>query len=677
MAAALLTKGLDAPAEATPAIPVKLAPEGLVTAIVAVTGVVDAVGDLIVPGAFAYTLTVRRPKVVFQHQWTEQVGRVLHVEEWMPGDSRLPTLTKDGKPWPAAAGALVATMQFNMRSPRAAEQWEMVRFYAETHEAEFSIGYKVPDGKARKRRDGVRVILQVDLYEFSHVLFGAAPLSMALDVKSAVGMSSASGGAVTVPTLGSEEETEFADTTPPHVDTTTPWDETEEKVSAAWAANEGNPENLRKWFAAGADGAIAWGSPGDFDACVAIASKHMSPEQAKGYCNLRHHDAMGIYPATHAKLEAKTAMAVLLDAGATITPAIEEKSMTYMTGSQEERQQLLRDAARDLFCNTTPEVGEAPGDDDDRAWVCVRATFDTEVIVTVEKDGDETSYLVPYEVTDGGVDLGEPTEVELSVVAKVAGEPEVESPTENDQEAIAGALEGQIMSNLIQVKALAAIAGVTSDALRAQATALLIDLGGKAMPEPDADQAGGPSDGDTDNTDAEPDADQAGGPSDADSDNLSPAPAKTSPWDRAAAAAGDSSAPEPTADLSADAAAVPTDGPAADVPMDPPPTDAPSDAPATDAAAGDGPPPGHEFVQPYDDTEQKAAAEEPDADENGGPSDGDADNADTATEPDADQAGGPSDGDTDNGRVTVNPDDHFALLDSLGDPQDDKKDPQA
>lgn len=49
--------------------------------------------------------------------------------------------------------------------------------------------------------------------------------------------------------------------------------------------------------------AIMWGTPGDFDRCVTMVSAHMSPEQAKGYCNLRHHDALGYYPATHARMD--------------------------------------------------------------------------------------------------------------------------------------------------------------------------------------------------------------------------------------------------------------------------------------------------------------------------------------------------------------------------------------
>jgi len=51
--------------------------------------------------------------------------------------------------------------------------------------------------------------------------------------------------------------------------------------------------------------AIAWGTPGDFDRCVAQVTAHgkMTPEEAKGYCNLRHHDALGYYPATHARMD--------------------------------------------------------------------------------------------------------------------------------------------------------------------------------------------------------------------------------------------------------------------------------------------------------------------------------------------------------------------------------------
>ena len=51
----------------------------------------------------------------------------------------------------------------------------------------------------------------------------------------------------------------------------------------------------------GADGQIDWGSPGDFDQCVDVASQYMDDEQAKGFCNLRHQDAVGGPPGSEDK----------------------------------------------------------------------------------------------------------------------------------------------------------------------------------------------------------------------------------------------------------------------------------------------------------------------------------------------------------------------------------------
>lgn len=57
--------------------------------------------------------------------------------------------------------------------------------------------------------------------------------------------------------------------------------------------------HLIRWYNEGADGKIPWGSPGDFDACVAVAGQHV--RDPKGFCAERHHDVLGIWPATHAK----------------------------------------------------------------------------------------------------------------------------------------------------------------------------------------------------------------------------------------------------------------------------------------------------------------------------------------------------------------------------------------
>lgn len=72
--------------------------------------------------------------------------------------------------------------------------------------------------------------------------------------------------------------------------------------SVEWRAHQGNAEALRRWYVHGEGAArIRWGEPGDFDRCVRIAGRFI--RDPEGYCNERHHEALGIYPATHARLE--------------------------------------------------------------------------------------------------------------------------------------------------------------------------------------------------------------------------------------------------------------------------------------------------------------------------------------------------------------------------------------
>jgi hypothetical protein len=68
------------------------------------------------------------------------------------------------------------------------------------------------------------------------------------------------------------------------------------------AGDERAAERLRHYWAHGEGAAkIGWGTPGDFDRCVSHVGKYM--RDPKGYCNLRHHEALGYYPATHAAME--------------------------------------------------------------------------------------------------------------------------------------------------------------------------------------------------------------------------------------------------------------------------------------------------------------------------------------------------------------------------------------
>jgi phage head maturation protease/pterin-4a-carbinolamine dehydratase len=145
--------------------------DGIVTAYVSVTGVEDNVKDIIEPGAYNRTLNKRLPKGVWGHQWLQPTSKTLDVKELMPGDPDLPKELADGSPWPKEAGALRIKMQFNLGTPRGRDAYSDVKFFDK--QQEWSIGYTVPEGGAYKDAKGVRHIKDLDLFEYSAVLFGA------------------------------------------------------------------------------------------------------------------------------------------------------------------------------------------------------------------------------------------------------------------------------------------------------------------------------------------------------------------------------------------------------------------------------------------------------------------------------------------------------------------------
>ena len=165
----------------TPPATSTVAPEGIVELIAAITGIADDVSDIINPGAFRRTLRERRPKVCANHRWDAPIGRVLDIKELLPGDPRLPRTTGDGRAWPRAAGALVATAQLNMSTKAGREAFEVIKFFGPAESA-FSIGYKVTPGGA-SHRGGIRYITDLDLYEISAVLHGANRYATLLSVK--------------------------------------------------------------------------------------------------------------------------------------------------------------------------------------------------------------------------------------------------------------------------------------------------------------------------------------------------------------------------------------------------------------------------------------------------------------------------------------------------------------
>ena len=151
--------------------------DGIVEAIVSVTNIVDSVNDVIQPGAYKTTLKKRNPKVVWSHDTNIPVGKTLKVEELLPGDTRLPIdlLEKD-------AGALLVKMQFNLNTSRGKDAFYDVQFFGS--EQEWSIGYSVPEGKSTMdQKSGIRYISSLELYEYSPVIFGAAPHTRTLSLK--------------------------------------------------------------------------------------------------------------------------------------------------------------------------------------------------------------------------------------------------------------------------------------------------------------------------------------------------------------------------------------------------------------------------------------------------------------------------------------------------------------
>lgn len=85
----------------------------------------------------------------------------------------------------------------------------------------------------------------------------------------------------------------------------------EEKRSAATASVRahltGGAQLARYWSHGEGAAKVGWGTPGDFDRCVVEVGKYMTKDRAKGYCNLRHHDALGIYPSQHKDVYAGSA----------------------------------------------------------------------------------------------------------------------------------------------------------------------------------------------------------------------------------------------------------------------------------------------------------------------------------------------------------------------------------
>ena len=150
--------------------------QGVVECFVAGIGNKDSVGDVLITGAFTKSLTRRKPRVVWGHNWNDPIGKVLEIYEVAPGDRRLPS-----KMLNAGIGGLYARVQFNLNSEKGREAFANVAFFGQ--EQEWSIGYKTLDSIFDPNIQA-NILKEVELYEVSPVLHGANQLTGTISVKS-------------------------------------------------------------------------------------------------------------------------------------------------------------------------------------------------------------------------------------------------------------------------------------------------------------------------------------------------------------------------------------------------------------------------------------------------------------------------------------------------------------
>lgn len=155
---------------------------GVVEALVSITGVEDRVKDIIEPGAYTKTIGKHEPIGVWSHDDKTWVARTEHAQELMPGDLFFKGLTTmDGEPWPAEAGAVKVKARFNLETPHGKAAYSDVKFFQ--GKTGWSIGYRATKAH-RNPRTGVRHIKELDWFEYSPVMVGAASQPMTLSVKS-------------------------------------------------------------------------------------------------------------------------------------------------------------------------------------------------------------------------------------------------------------------------------------------------------------------------------------------------------------------------------------------------------------------------------------------------------------------------------------------------------------
>ena len=148
---------------------------GIVEAYVSGIGNKDSGGDIIISGAFDRSLESRKPKGIWSHDWDKPVSKTLEIYEVSAGDPRLPLKMQLNN-----IGGLYVKTQFNMNTQLGKDAYETVRFYGD--EAEWSIGYQVVDQEFDPTQKAM-ILKEIELFEYSPVLFGMNPLTATVSIK--------------------------------------------------------------------------------------------------------------------------------------------------------------------------------------------------------------------------------------------------------------------------------------------------------------------------------------------------------------------------------------------------------------------------------------------------------------------------------------------------------------
>lgn len=153
------------------------AKEGIIEAIVSVFNNIDQVGERIIQGAFSKSLATKMPKGVWAHSWRDPVAKTLEARELGPGDPLLPESLKN-------LGGLYIKGQFNLNTTRGKDAFSDIDFGIID---EFSIGYRVVKA-AWDSNSETRDLQELNLYEWSPVLFGANQATRLIGAKSLAGL---------------------------------------------------------------------------------------------------------------------------------------------------------------------------------------------------------------------------------------------------------------------------------------------------------------------------------------------------------------------------------------------------------------------------------------------------------------------------------------------------------